>query len=83
MLGTNRLPSGNAGVPSLSYYDIALAILPLPLLVGLFVGKVLTVPTSLGVAAGAVLSAMALGHLLFRDPPTQRGPRGRVGGPSA
>ncbi|NHN60159.1 MULTISPECIES: hypothetical protein [Halorussus] len=83
MLGQSQLLSGNAGVPNVSYYDLALAVLPVPLLVGLLVGKLLAVPTPLGVAAGATFSAMALGHLLFRDPPTRRGPRGRVGGPSA
>ncbi|MFC7082294.1 hypothetical protein [Halorussus caseinilyticus] len=83
MLGRIQLPSGNAGVPNVSYYDLALAVLPLPLLVGLLVGKLFSVPTQVGVSAGAALSAIALGHLLFRDPPTRRGPRGPVGGSSA
>lgn len=90
MLGQNLLPSGNAGVPSLSYYDLVLALLPVPLVVGLLVGKFAGIPVSTGVSVGAVLSAIGVGHLLFRDPPTRRGPRrgnggprGRVGGPSA
>ncbi|WP_135824615.1 hypothetical protein [Halorussus ruber] len=90
MLGRNLLPSGNAGVPSLSYYDLVLALLPVPLLVGLLVGKFVGIPVSTGVSVGAVLSAMGVGHVLFRKPPTRRGPRGgdggprgRIGGPSA
>lgn len=97
MLGRNLLLSGNAGVPTLSYYDLVLALLPVPLLVGLLAGTLLAVPVQTSVAVGAVLSAMGVGHALFRDPPTRRGPRGGdgsqrggngsqrggVGGPSA
>jgi hypothetical protein len=80
MRGTDRLPSGNAGLPDLSYYDFALAFLPLPLFVGLLVGKLPSVSPETGLLAGAVLSAMIVGHLLFGDPPTRRGPRGSGGG---
>ncbi|NEU55627.1 hypothetical protein [Halorussus sp. MSC15.2] len=83
MLGQIQLPSGNAGVPNASYYDLALVFLPMPLLVGLLAGKLFGVASQLSVSAGAVLSAIALAHLLFRNPPTRRGPRGQVGGPSA
>ncbi|WP_135853662.1 hypothetical protein [Halorussus salinus] len=81
MLGRNLLRSGNAGVPNLSYYDLALALLPLPLLVGLLAGEVSAVPARTGVSAGALVSGMVLAHLLFGDPPTRRGPRGhgRIG----
>lgn len=78
----SQLPSGNTGV-SLSYYDLALAIVPLPLLTGLLAGKILTLSPQTGLSVGAALSALAVAHLLFRDPPTRRGPRGRIGGPSA
>ncbi|MFC4450999.1 hypothetical protein [Halorussus aquaticus] len=83
MLGQIQLPSGNAGVPNVSYYDLALVFLPMPLLVGLLAGQLFGVTSQFGVSAGAMLSAIALAHLLFRNPPTRRGPRGRVGGPSA
>jgi hypothetical protein len=75
MFGKYRLPSGNAGRPNVSYYDFALAVLPVPLLVGLLAGKILSLSTQTGISAGAVLSALLLGHLLFGDPPTRRGPR--------
>ena len=77
MLGRNLLRSGNAGVPNVSRYDLALAVLPLPLVVGLVAGKLSAVPVRTGVSAGALVSALALGYLLFGDPPTRRGPRGR------
>lgn len=81
MRGKHRLPSGNAGV--LDYYDLALAVVPVPLLVGLLAGKFLALSPQTGVSIGAALSALAVGHLLFREPPTRRGPRGRFGDPSA
>lgn len=86
----DELPSGNAGVPDvtsngLSYYDLFLALLPVPLLVGALVGKLLWISTPVGVGVGALVSALALGHSLFRRPPTGRPPTGRppTSGPSA
>ena len=72
MRGTNRLPSGNAGLPEFSYYDFALVFLPLPLFVGLLVGQLTSLSPETGLLAGAVLSAMTVAHLLFGDPPTRR-----------
>jgi hypothetical protein len=80
MLGRNILQSGNAGVPSVPYYDPVLALLPVPPLVGLFAGKLLSIPSQTGVLGGALLSAVGVGHVLFGDPPTRRGPSGGVGG---
>ena len=77
----NRLLSGNAG--ELDYYDLALALVPVPLVLGLLAGKFLALSPQTGVSVGATLSALAVGHLLFRDPPTRRRPRSRFGGPSA
>jgi len=80
MLGRYILQSGNVGVPSVSYYDLVLALLPVPLVFGLLAGKLLSIPSQTGVLAGALLSAMGVGHVLFGDPPTRRGPSGGVGG---
>jgi hypothetical protein len=80
MLGRNLLRSGNAGVPSVSHYDLVLALLPIPLVVGLLVGRHLSIPSQTDVLAGALLSAMGVGHVLFGDPPTRRGPNGGVSG---
>lgn len=89
MARKHRLPSGNAGKPvvsyvlqKFSYYDVALAVLPIPLLLGLLAGNILSLPTQATVIAGGMLSATVLWYLLFRDPPTRRGPRERVGGPT-
>lgn len=81
MLGRKILRSGNAGVPSLSYYDLILVLLPVPLLVGLLAGKFLLVSLQMGVSVGAVLSAIGVGHVLFLNPPTRRGPGGRSSDP--
>lgn len=90
MQGRKKLLSGNAGASNalsllskLSYYDLALFAVPLPLLLGLLAGELSSLSSQVGVTTGAILSAMAVGHLLFGDPPTRRGPRGKVGGPSA
>lgn len=86
MPGKDRLPSGNAGLPNLSYYDLALVFVPLPLFGGLLAGALSPLAPHFGLLAGALLSAMTVAHLLFGEPPTRRGPRssgGRIGGPSA
>jgi hypothetical protein len=83
MKDQNRLLSGDAGLPNLSYYDLLLLAVPLPLLFGLFAGTFSSLSPHSGLLAGGVLSAMTIGHLLFGDPPTRRGPRGRIKGPSA
>ena len=82
MQGWNRLPSGNACLPNVSYYDLVLLSVPLPLLFGLLAGEFFSLSPQAGLLAGSVLSAMTVGHLLFGDPPTRRGPRGRIDGPS-
>jgi len=89
MTGRTEPQSGNAGLSELSYYDLVLLGLPVPLVAGLAVGELLSVPSRLGLGAGAAPSALAVGRLLFLDPPTRRGPGGRRGaresanGPSA
>lgn len=83
MTGRVRPHSGNAGRSGVSYYDIVLFVLPMPLLVGSIVDELLGLPSQAGLAAGAALSALVLGHVLFLDPPTRRGPRGPANGPSA
>ncbi|PSP56043.1 hypothetical protein BRC82_02600 [Halobacteriales archaeon QS_1_67_19] len=78
MLRAIRRLSGNAGVSRVDRYDLALAALPVPLLVAAS-----STPTRTGLFGGAALSAAMLGHLLFRDPPTGRGPGRRLNEPSA
>ncbi|MFB6304809.1 MAG: hypothetical protein ABEH47_06560 [Haloferacaceae archaeon] len=64
------LLDGTAARSRISRYDLYLALLPVPLLLG--VGGALTVaaPVSHGAGVGSVLSALILGHGLFRDAPT-------------
>ena len=85
MLGRNELRSGNAGASNraplgrnLSYYDLVLVLLPLPLLVGLLVDRILP-GSHAGLLAGAVVSALVVAHVLFWRPPTRQGPHGRRG----
>ncbi|WP_157971616.1 hypothetical protein [Halorussus litoreus] len=87
MLEKHRLPSGKAGEPdladgvaTLSFYDVALAVLPVPLLVGLLTEELLALTPGSGTALGAVISALVVGYLLFGNPPMRRGPSpGREG----
>jgi len=89
MTGRTEPRSGNAGLSELNYYDLVLLGLPTPLVAGPLLGELLSIPPGLGLGAGAALSALAVAHLLFLDPPTRRGPGGRRGargsatGPSA
>lgn len=54
-----------------SRYDLYLALLPVPLLVGAVMALALPVPVSYGAGAGALPSALVLGYGLFRDAPTR------------
>lgn len=76
MAGRIELPSGNAGFSGVSYYDLVLFVVPIPLLVGLLLGELLALPSQAGLMAGAALSALVVCHVLFFDPPTRRGPGG-------
>lgn len=79
MIGRVRPRSGNAGLFGVSYYDLVLFVVPMPLLVGLLLEELLGLPSQVGLAAGAILSALVVGHVLFFDPPTRRGPGGPTG----
>jgi hypothetical protein len=54
---------------TVSRYDLLLALLPLPLLVGGLAAGLASMPTALGVGAGAPLSAAMLAYGLFYDAP--------------
>ena len=75
MLDRQTPPSGNAGATNDFYYDLVLALLPVPLLVGVVAGELLWIPSQTAVSVGALLSALALGHSLFRRPPTGGRPK--------
>ena len=68
MLEDSTPRSGNAGFPN--YYDLLLACLPAPLLLGLLAGRLSSMSPRTATTAGALLSALVLGHLLFQKPPT-------------
>lgn len=79
MTGRIELQSGNAGFSGVSYYDLILFVVPMPLLGGLLLEELLALPSQAGLVAGAALSALVVGHVLFFDPPTRRGPGGPTG----
>lgn len=54
-----------------SRYDLYLALLPVPLIVGAVLALATPVPLSYGAGAGALPSALVLGYGLFRDAPTR------------
>lgn len=53
-----------------SRYDLYLALLPVPLLVGCLAAIVTPIPLPYGAGAGALPAAVLLAHGLFRDAPT-------------
>ncbi|USZ67513.1 hypothetical protein NGM10_12335 [Halorussus salilacus] len=88
MMGRVRPRSGIAVFAGVSYYDLVLLLVPLPLVLGLLADRFLAV-SRMGLVAGALLSALVVAHVLFRRPPTRGGrngpdgPRGPANGPSA
>lgn len=54
----------------LSRYDLYLALLPVPLLLGCLAAIVTPLSLPYGAGAGALPAAVLLGHGLFRDAPT-------------
>jgi len=101
MHSQQQLPSGNAGEqnPSpnplslgstRSFYDLALAVVPLPLVVGLLAQRFLASTPGAGVAIGGLGSALVVAYLLFGNPPmrpekgdARHGSRDGTDGPSA
>jgi uncharacterized transporter YbjL len=59
----------------LSRYDLLLTAIPLVLGLGLLVGTLSTVPFHLGVAVGAVVSALLVADAVYFHPPTESAPR--------
>lgn len=64
------LHDGTAPGVRVSRYDLYLALLPVPLLLGVVAALATAVPAQYGAGVGSVLSALVLGHGLFRDAPT-------------
>jgi hypothetical protein len=70
-MSVRRPTDGGIGsVATPSRYDLLLALLPVPLLVGALVTTLFSVPEPLGIGAGAVPSALLLGYALFGAVPT-------------
>lgn len=57
-------------------YDLLLAVIPLPLLLGIVGAYLLTLPVALGAGVGGVPSALLLGYSLFVAVPTRTGRAG-------
>jgi hypothetical protein len=64
-----ELLRGFTGIRSASRYDLLLAVLPLPLLVGASASAGLGAPAALGVGLGGVPSAVLLAYGLFVEAP--------------
>jgi len=65
--------SDSIGLPTTpSRYDLLLALLPVPLLLGAFVSAVTAVPTAVGVGAGCVPSGLLFCYAVLIAPPTRR-----------
>lgn len=67
--------SEGIGLPTVSKYDLLLALLPVPLLLGAFVSAVTSIPTAVGVGAGCVPSGLLFCYAVLIAPPTGRGRR--------
>ncbi|WP_410766502.1 hypothetical protein [Haloferax sp. DFSO60] len=58
------------GTGSHILYDVILVTLPLPFVVGVFLGQLTSLPTSLVVGVCGLVSVAVLGYGLFIAPPT-------------
>ncbi|WP_144905270.1 hypothetical protein [Halobellus captivus] len=63
-------PTTTFGNDTVSRYDLLLAALPIPLLLGIGSGVATDMPVALGVSVGGIPSALLLGYGLFVDAPT-------------
>jgi hypothetical protein len=61
--------AGRTDHETVSRYDLMLAVLPVPLLLGAVGGLLTSVPTALGAGAGGLPSALVVGYGLFVDTP--------------
>jgi hypothetical protein len=69
---------GNGSL-TVSKYDALLAVLPLPLLLGIGAGWLLPIAETMGVALGGVPSALLLGYGLFVSNPVRETDGSRPG----
>jgi hypothetical protein len=69
-MSVRKRPTGETVVPtSKSRYDWLLALLPLPLLLGVLAATFADVQVAFGVSVGGLSSAALLAYGLFVDPP--------------
>jgi hypothetical protein len=61
--------------PTTTRYDLLLALLPVPLLLGALVSTVTAVPTAVGVGVGCIPSALLFCYGVLIAPPTACGTR--------
>jgi hypothetical protein len=59
-----------------SRYDLLLAVLPLPLVLGMATSALVSAPVSIGAGLGGLPSAALLAYGLFYRPPTSGRPPG-------
>ncbi|WP_049894342.1 hypothetical protein [Halogranum rubrum] len=61
--------AGRTDPETVSRYDLMLAVLPVPVVLGAVGGLLTSVPTALGAGAGGLPSALVVGYGLFVDAP--------------
>lgn len=54
---------------SVSHYDLMLAVIPSVFLIAVLVGNLLSLPASVAVAGGSLVTSLALVDALFVNPP--------------
>jgi hypothetical protein len=69
----DEFSAGRTDLEAVSRYDLMLAVLPVPVLLGAVGGLLTSVPTTLGVGVGGLPSALVVGYGLFVDTPELSG----------
>lgn len=62
--------SDGIGLPTISRYDLLLALLPIPLLCGAFASLLTPIPETIAMGAGSLPSALVLGYAITAAAPT-------------
>lgn len=65
----DEFSAGRTDLEAVSRYDLMLAVLPVPVLLGAVGGLLTSVPAALGAGAGGLPSAVVVGYGLFVDTP--------------
>jgi hypothetical protein len=74
-MSVRTTPSDRIALPTVSRYDLLLALMPIPILCGALAAMLTPVSETVALGAGSLLSALLFGYAIsIAAPPTLNGP---------